>query len=137
MNPCLIDLEDIISVGFNISNGQSFVFPAKELGLFWMNLIDVNLTTNDPIFKMNFTFDQVIMCVDKNYVLKKFSNVFYNSIKNYNIDAIALEFNNDYKIKTNVPMMLCYSAPDTKLECTESGNSFTIKLCSASDMDRF
>lgn len=137
MNPCLIDLEDIISVGFNISNGQSFVFPAKELGLFWMNLIDVNLTPNDRIFKMNFTFDQVIICVDKNYVLKMIKIGFYNSIKNNNIDMIVLHFNNDYKIKSNIPMMLCYSAPDTKLECTESGNSFTIKLCSASDMDRF
>lgn len=126
--------KDIRSVEIRFNNGESILIPCSKLKKLDINLTSVVDVIDSPIFKHAFLFSEGSIEVDKLFLQQMLGNNIYDRLQYRNgINSLVIEYTNDgYKIKSDIPMMLCLvetTADDTgitKLKYEDDDNSFII-----------
>lgn len=128
--------QDIKSIEIQFNNGEHIFLSNK-----YIRKIDINLTSvvdviDDPIFERGFGFSEGCLEINK-LILQQMlgTNDLYDKLNYRNgINSLVIHYSNDkYKIKSDIPMILCiYKAkttPDymTQLKYEESNRWFIIK----------
>lgn len=129
-----IDSKDIKSVEIRFNNGESILVPCSKLKKLDINLTSVVDVIDSPIFKKAFLFSVGSIEVDKLFLQQMLGDNIYDRLQYRDgINSLVIEYTNDgYKIKSDIPMMLCLVenvADDngtTKLKYEDSDNTFTI-----------
>ena len=130
-----IDSKDIKSVEVKFNNGESFIIPRSKLKKLDINLTSVVDVIDNPIFKYGFLFSVGSIEVDKLFLQQMFGDNIYDRLQYRNgINSLVIEYTNDgYKIKSDIPMMLCLvettadATGITKLKYEDDDNTFTIR----------
>ena len=125
--------KDIKSIEVKFNNGESFIIPCSKLRKIDINLTSVVDVIDDPIFKHGFLFSVGSIEVDKLFLQQMLGDNIYDRLQYRNgVNSLVIQYNNDYKIKSDIPMMLCLveTAADvdgiTKLKYEDDDNTFTI-----------
>lgn len=125
--------KDIISVEVKFNNGESFLIPCNKLRKLDVNLTKVVDVIHDPIFKFAFLFSIGSVVIDKLFLQQMLGDDIYDKLQYRNgINSLVIQYNNDYKIKSDIPLMLCLvdvdsdSTGTTKLKYEETDDSFII-----------
>ena len=125
--------KDIKSIEVKFNNGESFIIPCSKLRKIDINLTSVVDVIDDPIFNHAFLFSLGLIEVDKLFLLQMLGDNIYDRLQYRNgVNSLVIQYNNDYKIKSGIPMMLCLveTAADvdgiTKLKYEDDDNTFTI-----------
>lgn len=126
--------KDIKSVEVKFNNGESFIIPRSKLKKLDISLTSMVDVIDSPIFKHGFLFSVGSIEVDKLFLQQMLGNNIYDKLQYRNgINSLVIEYTNDgYKIKSDIPMMLCLvetTADDTgitKLKYEDSDDTFTI-----------
>lgn len=126
--------KDIRRLDIIFNNGECIIIPKKQL-----NKLDINLTSivdvkDDPIFKHAFLFSVGSIEINMLFFRQMLGNDVLDKLMYRNgINSLVIEYDNsDYKIKSDIPMMLCLvetkATPDfvTKLKYEEGNRSFNI-----------
>ncbi len=129
-----IDSKDIKSVEVKFNNGESFIIPRSKLKKLDINLTNVVDVIDNPIFKYGFLFSVGAIEIDKLFLQQMLGDNIYDRLQYRNgINSLVIEYTNDgYKIKSDIPMMLCLvettaDATDiTKLKYEDDDNTFII-----------
>ena len=129
-----IDSKDIKSVEVKFNNGESFIIPRSKLKKLDINLTSVVDVIDNPIFKYGFLFSVGSIEVDKLFLQQMFGDNIYDRLQYRNgINSLVIEYTNDgYKIKSDIPMMLCLvettadATGITKLKYEDDDNTFII-----------
>ena len=130
-----IDSKDIKSVEVKFNNGESFIIPRSKLKKLDINLTSVVDVIDDPIFNHAFLFSVGSIEVDKLFLQQMLGENIYDRLQYRNgINSLVIEYTNDgYKIKSDIPMMLCLvettadATGITKLKYEDDDNTFTIR----------
>ena len=134
--------KDIRALEIKFNNGESILIPCKQLRKLDINLTRVVDVIDDPIFKYGFLFSVGSIEVDKTFLQQMLGDNIYDMLQYRNdINSLVIEYKNDeYKIKRDIPMMLCLvetkATPDyvTKLKYEEDDNNFIIRWTPASTL---
>lgn len=126
--------KDIRAINIKFNNGESILVPCTKLKKLDINLTSVVDVIDDPIFKYGFLFSVGSIEVDKLFLQQMLGDNIYDRLQYRNgINSLVIEYTNDgYKIKSDIPMMLCLvetTADDTgitKLKYEDDDNSFII-----------
>lgn len=126
--------KDIRSIEIRFNNGESILIPCSKLKKLDINLTSVVDVIDSPIFKHAFLFSEGSIEVDKLFLQQMLGNNIYDRLQYRNgINSLVIEYTNDgYKIKSDIPMMLCLvetTADDTgitKLKYEDDDNNFII-----------
>ena len=127
--------KDIRAIEIKFNNGESILIPCKQLRKLDINLTSVVDVIDDPIFKYAFLFSIGSIEVDKLFLQQMLGDNIYDRLQYRNgINSLVIEYKNDgYKIKSDIPMMLCLvetkATPDyvTKMKYEEDNNNNIIK----------
>lgn len=130
-----IDSKDIKSVEIRFNNGESILVPCSKLKKLDINLTSVVDVIDDPIFNHAFLFSVGSIEVDKLFLQQMLGENIYDRLQYRNgINSLVIEYTNDgYKIKSDIPMMLCLvettadATGITKLKYEDDDNTFTIR----------
>lgn len=130
--------KDIRCVEIRFNNGESILIPCSKLKKLDINLTSVVDVIDDPIFKHAFLFSVGSIVVDKLFLQQMLGDNIYDRLQYRNgVNSLVIEYrNDDYKIKSDIPMMLCLveTAADatgiTKLKYEDDDNTFTISWVS-------
>lgn len=133
-----IDSKDIKSVEIRFNNGESIFVPCSKLKKLDINLTSVVDVIDSPIFKKAFLFSVGSIEVDKLFLQQMLGDNIYDRLQYRDgINSLVIEYTNDgYKIKSDIPMMLCLvenvadANGTTKLKYEDSDNTFTISWVS-------
>ena len=125
---------DIKSIEVKFNNGESFIIPCSKLRKIDISLTSVVDVIDDPIFNHAFLFSVGSIEVDKLFLQQMLGENIYDRLQYRNgINSLVIEYTNDgYKIKSDIPMMLCLvenvadANGTTKLKYEDSDNTFTI-----------
>ena len=125
---------DIKSIEVKFNNGESFIIPCSKLRKIDISLTSVVDVIDDPIFNHAFLFSVGSIEVDKLFLQQMLGENIYDRLQYRNgINSLVIEYTNDgYKIKSDIPMMLCLvenvadANGTTKLKYGDSDNTFTI-----------
>ena len=126
---------DIKSIEVKFNNGESFIIPRSKLKKLDINLTNVVDVIDDPIFNHAFLFSVGSIEVDKLFLQQMLGENIYDRLQYRNgINSLVIEYTNDgYKIKSDIPMMLCLvettadATGITKLKYEDDDNTFTIR----------
>ena len=126
--------KDIKSIEVKFNNGESFIIPCSKLRKIDISLTSVVDVIDDPIFNHAFLFSVGSIEVDKLFLQQMLGENIYDRLQYRNgINSLVIEYTNDgYKIKSDIPMMLCLvenvadANGTTKLKYEDSDNTFTI-----------
>lgn len=129
-----IDSKDIKSVEVKFNNGESFIIPRSKLKKLDINLTNVVDVIDNPIFKYGFLFSVGAIEIDKLFLQQMLGDNIYDRLQYRNgINSLVIEYTNDgYKIKSDIPMMLCLvettadATGITKLKYEDDDNTFII-----------
>lgn len=130
-----INGKDIKSIDVKFNNGESFFIPCSKLKKLDINLTSVVDVMDDPIFKFGFIFSEGFIEIDKMFLQQMLgTNNLYEKLNYRNgVNSLVIQYRNEgYKIKSDIPMMLCLveTAADatgtTKLKYEDDDNTFTI-----------
>lgn len=129
-----IDSKDIKSVEIKFNNGESILVPCSKLKKLDINLTSVVDVIDSPIFKKAFLFSVGSIEVDKLFLQQMLGDNIYDRLQYRNgINSLVIEYTNDgYKIKSDIPMMLCLvettadATGITKLKYEDDDNTFII-----------
>lgn len=123
-------IDDVRSIVVEFANGESIFIRRKFLNLLDIHLMNPGYDPNDPVIKYSFTFDKANISIDKEFLKKMLgANLFERLNYRGNVSCIIVEyFNEGYKIKDEVPMMLCVARYDTMTSYQEDKDSFIIKV---------
>lgn len=129
-----INGKDIKSIDVKFNNGESFIIPCSKLKKLDINLTSVVDVIDDPIFNHAFLFSVGSIEVDKLFLQQMLGDNIYDRLQYRNgINSLVIEYSNDgYKIKSDIPMMLCSvetvanAEGRTKLKYEDDDNTFTI-----------
>lgn len=129
-----INGKDIKSIDVKFNNGESFIIPCTKLKKLDINLTSVVDVIDDPIFNHAFLFSVGSIEVDKLFLQQMLGDNIYDRLQYRNgINSLVIEYSNDgYKIKSDIPMMLCSvetvanAEGRTKLKYEDDDNTFTI-----------
>ena len=127
--------KDIKSIEVKFNNGESFIIPCSKLMKIDISLTSVVDVIDDPIFNHAFLFSVGSIEVDKLFLQQMLGENIYDRLQYRNgINSLVIEYTNDgYKIKSDIPMMLCLveTTADangiTKLKYEDDDNTFTIR----------
>ncbi len=127
--------KDIRAIEIKFNNGESILIPCKQLRKLDINLTSVVDVIDDPIFKYAFLFSIGSIEVNKLFLQQMLGDNIYDRLQYRNgINSLVIEYKNDgYKIKSDIPMMLCLvetkATPDyvTKMKYEEDDNNFIIR----------
>lgn len=130
-----INGKDIKSIDVKFNNGESFTIPCSKLKKLDINLTSVVDVIDDPIFNHAFIFSVGSIEVDKLFLQQMLGDNIYDRLQYRNgINSLVIEYTNDgYKIKSDIPMMLCLveTTADaegiTKLKYEDNEDAFSIK----------
>ena len=132
-----INGKDIKSIDVKFNNGESFIIPCSKLKKLDINLTSVVDVIDDPIFNHAFLFSVGSIEVDKLFLQQMLGDNIYDRLQYRNgVNSLVIQYSNDYKIKSDIPMMLCLveTAADatgiTKLKYDDDDNTFTISWVS-------
>lgn len=126
--------KDIRTIDIKFNNGESILIPCSQLKKLDINLTSVVDVIDDPIFKYGFLFSVGSIEVDKTFLQQMLGDNINDRLMYRNgINSLVIEYiNDDYKIKSDIPMMLCLveTAADatgtTKLKYHDDDSTFTI-----------
>lgn len=126
--------KDIRALEIKFNNGESILISCKHLRKLDINLTSVVDVIDDPIFKYGFLFSVGSIEIDKLFLQQMLGDNIYDKLQYRNgINSLVIEYTNDgYKIKSDIPMMLCLveTAADatgtTKLKYEDYDSTFTI-----------
>jgi len=126
--------KDIRTINIKFNNGESILVPCTKLKKLDINLTSVVDVIDDPIFKYGFLFSVGSIEVDKTFLQQMLGDNINDRLQYRNgVNSLVIEYvNDDYKIKSDIPMMLCLveTAADatgiTKLKYEDDDNTFTI-----------
>ena len=128
-----INGKDIKSIDVKFNNGESFIIPCTKLKKLDINLTSVVDVIDDPIFNHAFLFSVGSIEVDKLFLQQMLGDNIYDRLQYRNgVNSLVIQYSNDYKIKSDIPMMLCLveTTADaigiTKLKYEDDDNTFTI-----------
>lgn len=129
-----INGKDIKSIDVKFNNGEGFIIPCSKLKKLDISLTSVVDVIDDPIFNHAFLFSVGSIEVDKLFLQQMLGDNIYDRLQYRNsINSLVIEYTNDgYKIKSDIPMMLCIveTAADangiTKLKYDENDSNFII-----------
>lgn len=128
-----IDVKDIISVEVKFNNGESIFIHCSKLKKLDINLTSVVDAIDDPVFKHCFLFSVGSIEIDKLFLQQMLGDNIYDRLQYRNgVNSLVIQYNNDYKIKSDIPLMLCLveTVADadeiTMLKYEENGTTFTI-----------
>ena len=126
--------KDIRCVEVKFNNGESFIIPRSKLKKLDINLTSVVDVIDSPIFKHGFLFSVGSIEVDKLFLQQMLGDNIYDRLQYRNgVNSLVIQYSNDYKIKSDIPMMLCLvetiadATGRTKLKYEDSDNTFTIR----------
>ena len=127
--------KDIKSIEVKFNNGESFIIPCSKLRKIDISLTSVVDVIDDPIFNHAFLFSVGSIEVDKLFLQQMLGENIYDRLQYRNgINSLVIEYTNDgYKIKGDIPMMLCLvettadATGITKLKYEDDDNTFTIR----------
>lgn len=126
-------LKDIKSVEVKFNNGESIFISAKHINKFNVNLVEVSDVIDNPLFKHGYIFNTGIITIDKVFLHQMLGDDLSDKLMyRGGVNSLIVEYNNDYKIKSNIPLMLCLSevksTPDytTKMKYDEDDYNFII-----------
>lgn len=127
--------KDIKSIEVKFNNGESFIIPCSKLRKIDISLTSVVDVIDDPIFNHAFLFSVGSIEVDKLFLQQMLGENIYDRLQYRNgINSLVIEYTNDgYKIKSDIPMMLCLvettadATGITKLKYEDDDNTFTIR----------
>ena len=125
--------KDIRSVEIRFNNSESILIPCSKLKKLDINLTSVVDVIDDPIFKHAFLFSVGSIVVDKLFLQQMLGDNIYDRLQYRNgVNSLVIEYSNDYKIKSDIPMMLCLvettadATGITKLKYEDNDNTFII-----------
>lgn len=126
--------KDIRSVEIRFNNGESILVSCSKLKKLDINLTSVVDVIDSPIFKHAFLFSEGSIEVDKLFLQQMLGDNIYDRLQYRNgINSLVIEYTNDgYKIKSDIPMMLCLvenvsdATGITKLKYEDDDNTFII-----------
>ena len=128
--------KDIRSIEIQFNNGEHIFLSSNYIRKIAIDLTRVTDVINDPIFKRGFGFSEGYLEINK-LILQQIlgTNDLYDKLNYRNgINSLVIHYSNDeYKIKSNIPMILCLyetkTTPDymTQLKYEESNHWFIIK----------
>ena len=125
--------KDIKSIEVKFNNGESFIIPCSKLRKIDINLTSVVDVIDDPIFKHGFLFSVGSIEVDKLFLQQMLGDNIYDRLQYRNgVNSLVIQYNNDYKIKSDIPLMFCLvetvanAEGRTKLKYEDDDNTFTI-----------
>ena len=129
-----INGNDIKSIDVKFNNGESFIIPCSKLKKLDINLTSVVDVIDDPIFNHAFIFSVGSIEVDKLFLQQMLGDNIYDMLQYRNgINSLVIGYTNDgYKIKSDIPMMLCLvettadATGITKLKYEDDDNTFII-----------
>lgn len=128
-----IDVKDIISVEVKFNNGENIFIHCSKLKKLDINLTSVVDAIDDPVFKHCFLFSVGSIEIDKLFLQQMLGDNIYDRLQYRNgVNSLVIQYNNDYKIKSDIPLMLCLvdvdsdSTGTTKLKYEETDDSFII-----------
>lgn len=128
-----IDFKDVISVEVKFNNGESIFIHCSKLKKLDINLTSVVDAIDDQLFKHVFLFSVGSIEIDKLFLQQMLGDNIYDRLQYRNgVNSLVIQYNNDYKIKSDIPLMLCLveTAGDTdgitKLKYEENDTTFTI-----------
>jgi len=128
-----IDFKDVISVEVKFNNGESIFIHCSKLKKLDINLTSVVDAIDDSLFKHVFLFSVGSIEIDKLFLQQMLGDNIYDRLQYRNgVNSLVIQYNNDYKIKSDIPLMLCLveTAGDTdgitKLKYEENDTTFTI-----------
>ena len=125
---------DIRCVEIRFNNGESILVPRSKLKKLDLNLTSLVDVIDDPIFKHAFLFSVGSIVVDKLFLQQMLGANIYDRLQYRNgVNSLVIEYSSDYKIKSDIPMMLCLvettadATGITKLKYEDDDNTFTIR----------
>ena len=127
--------KDIKSVEVKFNNGESFIIPCRKLKKLDINLTSVVDVKDNPIFKHAFLFNVGSIEINMLFLKQMLGNDVLDKLMYRNgINSLVIEYDNsNYKIKSDIPMMLCLvetvanAEGITKLKYDEDDSTLTIK----------
>ena len=104
-----IDGKDIKSIDVKFNNGESILVPRNKLKKLDIKLTSMVDVIDDPIFKFGFLFSIGSIEIDRLFLQQMLGDNIYDRLQYRNsINSLVIEYTNDgYKIKSDIPMMLC------------------------------
>ena len=126
--------KDIRSVEIRFNNGESILIPCSKLKKLDINLTSVVDVIDSPIFNHAFLFSEGSIEIDRLFLQQMLGDNIYDRLQYRNgINSLVIEYTNDgYKIKSDIPMMLCLvettadATGITKLKYEDDDNNFII-----------
>ena len=125
--------KDIRCLEIRFNNGESILVPCSKLKKLDINLTSMVDVIDDPIFKHAFLFSFGSIVVDKLFLQQMLGDNIFDRLQYRNgVNSLVIEYSNDYKVKSDIPMMLCLveTAADatgtTKLKYEDDDSNFTI-----------
>ena len=126
--------KDIRRVEVKFNNGESFIIPRSKLKKLDINLTSVVDVIDSPIFKHGFLFSEGSIEVDKLFLQQMLGDNIYDRLQYRNgVNSLVIQYNNDYKIKSDIPLMFCLvettadAEEITKLKYEDNEDAFSIK----------
>lgn len=129
-----IDGKDIKSIDVKFNNGESILVPRNKLKKLDIKLTSMVDVIDDPIFKFGFLFSIGSIEIDKLFLQQMLGDNIYDRLQYRNgVNSLVIQYRNEgYKIKSDIPLMLCLvetvtnATGKTKLKYEDSDNTFTI-----------
>lgn len=107
-NPFKLSIEDVRGVELMFYNGESIFISNKHLNKFDINLNGTFKVIDDPIFEYGYVFSTGTIYIDKMYLHQVLGDDILNKlIYRGDITSLKVGFYNDFKIKSNIPLLLC------------------------------
>ena len=126
--------KDIRTLEIKFNNGESILIPCSKLKKLDINLTSVVDVIDSPIFKHGFLFSVGSIEVDKLFLQQMLGDNIYDRLQYRNgVNSLVIQYNNDYNIKSDIPLMLCLvetvanAEGRTKLKYEDNDDAFTIK----------
>lgn len=131
----LIDIKKDIKLFYLIfNNGESIAVSNNYLKEFDLELKNIVPVKDDPIFKNAFLFCEGTIIIERSYLEQKLGNDVIDKLLYRNgINSVVIHYNNDYKVKSDIPLMLCSYITDsdanhkTKLKYEENDTELIIR----------
>lgn len=130
-----ITSKDIRALDIRFNNGESIFIPQIQLKVLQLDLSKVVNIDDDPIFNHGFIFHTGAIVIDKLFLTQMLGDNILDKLMYRNgVNSVVIHyFNDNYRIKSNIPLMLCLVEDDpdstgtTKLKYEEDDSTFTIK----------
>lgn len=126
--------KDIRTVEIRFNNGESILIPYTQLKKLDIKLTGITDAIGNSMFKHAFLFSIGSIEIDKSFLRQMLGDNIYDRLQYRNgINFLLIEFpNEEYKIKSDIPMMMCLvetvadATGTTKLKYEDDDSTFTI-----------